>query len=228
MITLKYDGSVLTETLLDLNTGQRFTASYAANIPLVLGGTNTAWVGFTGATGGLASYQTVTAFSFARNTPPSVILVSPTNGAVFAAPANITLVANPSDLDGNVRKVEFFQSAVKLGEATAAPWQLNWNQVGAGAYSLSTLATDDMGATNASAALHISVAAPSLSVALQANQIVISWLTSPASYVLEVTDHLTPPTTWNPAPEAPVIGPEQTTVTISIGAGSRFYRLRTP
>jgi len=228
LITLKYDGTILTETLLDLNTGQRFTGSYSANIPVVLGGTNSAWVGFTGATGGLASYQTVTAFSFARNVPPSIVLSSPTNGAVFSAPANITLVANPSDIDGVVRKVEFFQSAVKLGEATATPWQFTWNQVAAGAYTLSALATDDMGATNASSSIQINVAAPSLGVAVQGNQIVVSWATSPVSYVLEATDSLTQPTVWNPTTDVPVVGPQQTTVTISPGPGSRFYRLRTP
>jgi len=42
------------------------------------------------------------------NQAPSVTLVSPTNGAVFQVPANVTLAALASDPDGALIQVEFF------------------------------------------------------------------------------------------------------------------------
>jgi len=70
------------------------------------------------------------------------------------------------------------------------------------------------------------VTAPALRVAHAGNQIVLSWLTSPVDYVLEVTDSLSPLALWNPAPEMPVVTPEQTSVTITNSPGQKFYRLR--
>ena len=70
------------------------------------------------------------------------------------------------------------------------------------------------------------VTAPALRVAHAGNQIVLSWLTSPVDYVLEVTDSLSPLALWNPAPEMPVVTPEQTSVRITNSPGKKFYRLR--
>ena len=63
-------------------------------------------------------------------------ITSPATGAIFVAPANITINANASDSDGTVSKVEFFNGATKLGESLAAPYSLAWNNVSAGNYSL--------------------------------------------------------------------------------------------
>src|SRR5262249_52821150 len=49
-ITLTYDGTNLTDRIEDILTHQVFTASFAVNIPQVIG-SDTAYVGFTGATG---------------------------------------------------------------------------------------------------------------------------------------------------------------------------------
>jgi hypothetical protein len=109
-----------------------------------------------------------------------------------------------------------------------APYQLTWFNVPAGFYSLTAKATDDSGATTTSSAAAIQVTAPSLSASYSAGQIVISWATAAGSYTLDMTDSLTPPVTWSPAPETPVINPQQTTVTITAGTGNKFYRLRSP
>jgi hypothetical protein len=55
------------------------------------------------------------------NTPPTVRITSPVNGATFTAPATITINADARDSDGSVAKVEFFQGNTKLGEDTTAP-----------------------------------------------------------------------------------------------------------
>jgi len=74
------------------------------------------------------------------NNPPSVTWLSPTNDSVFLAPTNITLEADAFDSDGSVTRVEFFNEATKLGEATTAPYRFTWTNVLAGTYSLSARA----------------------------------------------------------------------------------------
>ncbi|MCB2377285.1 Ig-like domain-containing protein [Hymenobacter sp. BT635] len=91
------------------------------------------------------------------NTPPTVSLTSPTNGASFTAPATINITANAADANGTVSKVEFFQGATKLGEDLTAPYSFSWNGVATGTYSLTVKATDNAGATTTSGAVSVSV-----------------------------------------------------------------------
>ena len=70
LVTLVYDGSLLTETLKDQTTADTFTKSYAANIASAVGG-STAFVGFTGGTGGAFSTQTISNFTFGAVPEPA-------------------------------------------------------------------------------------------------------------------------------------------------------------
>jgi hypothetical protein len=74
---ISYDGSHLTETLTDLVNGAVYTTSEAINIASVLGA-NTAYVGFSAATGGGASTQTVSNFAFEAGPPVVTIAASAT------------------------------------------------------------------------------------------------------------------------------------------------------
>ena len=65
---ISYNGTVLTETLTDLLNGATYTASETIDIASVLG-SNTAYVGFSAATGGAASTQVVSNFSFSNGGP---------------------------------------------------------------------------------------------------------------------------------------------------------------
>jgi len=105
-----------------------------------------------------------------NNAPPTVELTSPTSGAQFTAPATIALAAIASDSDGSVAKVEFFAGATKVGTATAAPFTSSWNNVAAGSYTLTAVATDNVGATGTSAAAVVSVSAPVPTATLSAPQ----------------------------------------------------------
>ncbi len=227
LVTLNYKGSTLTEDLTDMITGQSYHTNYATSLPSAAGG-SPAYIGFTGATGGVASRQTITSFIFAFNNPPQITLIAPVDGAVFTAPTNVVLSASASDPDGSISKVEFFQGATKLGETNNAPYQITWNNVPAGSYSLTAKATDDSGATTVTSAAAIRVNAPDLKASYSAGQITVSWATAAGSYTLEITDSLSPPITWTPAPETPVVNGQQTTVTISAGPGNKYYRLRSP
>jgi len=63
---LVYDGTTLTLTITDQVTTASFTTSTAINIPATVGG-NTAYVGFTGGTGGYTATQTIRSWTYAVN-----------------------------------------------------------------------------------------------------------------------------------------------------------------
>ncbi|MBA2479267.1 MAG: carbohydrate-binding protein [Planctomycetes bacterium] len=108
------------------------------------------------------------------NQPPTVALTSPAVNASFTAPATITLTASAADSDGSVAKVEFFQGSTLLATDTASPYSFSWNNVGAGAYSLTARATDNLGLARTSTVV-------SITVTTAANQAPTVTLTSPAT-----------------------------------------------
>ncbi|NQU23246.1 MAG: hypothetical protein HQ567_18355, partial [Candidatus Nealsonbacteria bacterium] len=64
-VTLVYDGIDLTLGLAEQGTSNAMQASIpGVDIPALVGGESTAWVGFTGGTGGVVAYQTIRDFSF--------------------------------------------------------------------------------------------------------------------------------------------------------------------
>jgi len=79
------------------------------------------------------------------NLPPMVTVVQPTNGSVFVAPAIVTIIANPSDPDGSISRVEFFEGDDFIGQQTNAPYSLT-TTLPAGNYQFRVLAVDDLGA----------------------------------------------------------------------------------
>jgi len=96
----------------------------------------------------------------AANILPSVNLTSPANNASFPVNSNITINANASDTDGSVAKVEFFSGTTKLGEDLTSPYSFVWASVGAGNYTISAKAIDNVGAITTSAARSLSVVIP--------------------------------------------------------------------
>ncbi|MGA3223159.1 MAG: chitobiase/beta-hexosaminidase C-terminal domain-containing protein [Acidobacteriaceae bacterium] len=65
---LTYNGTTLTLNLTDTVTGKTFTYSSAINIPSTVGA-STAYVGFTGGTGGLTAIQNIKSWTFSSGTP---------------------------------------------------------------------------------------------------------------------------------------------------------------
>jgi len=225
LVVLTYDGSVLAEHLADLNTGQTYDTNYVVDLAAAVGGANTAYVGFTGASGSTVAVQTIDSFTFGPYAPPSVALLNPQDGAVFSAPTNLAITASASELGGGISKVEFFQGDFKLGESALAPYTFLWTNVPAGGYALTAVATDYQGLKQVSGSVGIVVTPPALSVSYLGGQMIVSWA-GPVDYLLETTDSLAPPVVWATAKEPHVTGPQQTTVTVSAGSGARFYRLR--
>jgi hypothetical protein len=98
------------------------------------------------------------------NQPPTVSMLTPTNGAAFAPPTDIVLEATAADNDGMIVKVEFFANGVRLGEDTTSPYGIVWTNVPSGAYALTARATDDGGVTTTSASVSI-IAAREITIA---------------------------------------------------------------
>jgi hypothetical protein len=101
------------------------------------------------------------------NGPPSIVLASPANNSTFFTPASIGLVANASDTDGSIVKVEFFEGATKLGESTGPSYNFSWNGAVARDYTLTARATDNLGAITTSAPVNVAVRPPPLTALLE-------------------------------------------------------------
>jgi len=96
------------------------------------------------------------------NAPPSVAINSPTNGATFAAPWTGTIQAAASDSDGTVAKVDFFANAAPVGTVnnpTATP-SFTVTNLAEGSYTLTAVATDNLGLTNTPVSVGITVVTP--------------------------------------------------------------------
>jgi Chitobiase/beta-hexosaminidase C-terminal domain/Legume lectin domain len=88
-----YDGANLTLNLLDLVTNDKFTMTQAINIPQVVAG-NTAYVGFTGGSGGLSSSQKLLTWTYATQALPPTF--APPAGP-YNAVQNVTLKSGTGD-----------------------------------------------------------------------------------------------------------------------------------
>ena len=75
---ITYNGTNLTLVLTDTVTGKTYTNSWVINIPTTVGA-NTAYVGFTGGTGGATSTQTIKSWTFV-STPPTTTVVNFSSG----------------------------------------------------------------------------------------------------------------------------------------------------
>ncbi|MDD5140470.1 MAG: Ig-like domain-containing protein [Verrucomicrobiales bacterium] len=104
----------------------------------------------------------------APNSPPSVTITNPASGTVLAAPANVTIQASATD-DGTVTNVQFLVGSTVLTNKAAAPFFAVTNNLAAGNYTLSAIASDNLGA-KATNAVNISVVTP-LALVISAPQL---------------------------------------------------------
>jgi plastocyanin len=96
------------------------------------------------------------------NSPPTVAIISPTNGSVFAAPWAGTIQATNSDISGTVSEVAFFAGSALLGTVTNPPSNVRFPvpSLAAGSYLLKAVAVDNHEATNSSVLVRVNVIAP--------------------------------------------------------------------
>lgn len=86
---------------------------------------------------------------------PIVSIVSPKNGANYIYPSYITILANASDQDGYITRVEFYASHISNNSGsvgfilndTSYPYGATFNPGGIGKYTLTAKAFDNLGAS---------------------------------------------------------------------------------
>jgi hypothetical protein len=96
------------------------------------------------------------------NTIPVTEITYPSNGNLFLTPANITIEASATDVDGTIQQVEFYEGANLLGVDNISPYTWDWNNVPEGNYVLTTKAFDNSNAVFTSAPVKITVKTNSL------------------------------------------------------------------
>ncbi|HEY6166947.1 MAG TPA: Ig-like domain-containing protein [Verrucomicrobiae bacterium] len=157
---------------------------------------------------------------------PGAVITSPANGAIFVPFTNLTIQASASDADGSVSKVEFFQGASKLGEATNNPYSLIWSNVPAGAYSLTAKATDDEGATFTSLPANVSIVSVAFSNLVFAGDGAGFSLDTQSnrSYSVQFTDSFNP-ANWQPLTNFTGTGNVMSVMDPNAPVSKRFYRV---
>ena len=91
------------------------------------------------------------------NISPQITMRSPLEGDIFDPGDTIVLSADTTDSDGTVVQVEFFAGDVSLGLDLEFPYELSWENVSEGVYTITAVATDNQGATGRSTAIEITV-----------------------------------------------------------------------
>jgi predicted phage tail protein len=93
--------------------------------------------------------------------------------------------ADASDSDGTISRVDFNANGTLLASDNLAPFEISWENVPAGSYSLTAIATDNFGASSTSAAVNIVVtnSAPLVAITSPASG---SSFASPASIAITI------------------------------------------
>jgi uncharacterized repeat protein (TIGR03806 family) len=91
------------------------------------------------------------------NPPPAVVLTVPTNGSLFTASASLTVSADAADQYNSIASVSFFTNGAFLSAITNVPYTVTVSGLTAGSYTITALASNTAGITNASAPVSIVV-----------------------------------------------------------------------
>lgn len=144
-----------------LDLGTDTTAPYSiqwSNLPAGTWGINATAHLPNGSTQGALQ---ITISVFAQNSPPSITLTSPSDGASYTEPATVLLKATASDADGTISKVEFLVDGGLLATDLAPPYELQWAGVKANdprlPYRIRAVAYDNQGASTSTPTHSISV-----------------------------------------------------------------------
>jgi plastocyanin len=130
----------------------------------------------------------------AANPTPTVSITNPVNGAAFIAPANVTISASASVSNGTVTNVALFTGATLLGSAQSPPFTITAQNLGAGSYALTAVATA-AGVSATSAVVNITVVSPVLisnsAPTVANNQFTFSYTANPGlTYVVQNSSDL--------------------------------------
>jgi hypothetical protein len=147
-VTLDYDGTTLTQTVVDQVTGATFTHAYTIDIPGTIGASK-ARVGFTGATGGAKSVQDI--LDWAYTTAPH----SDSHVGTVANQAISAMAVGQSAVEGTATGssiVATFSDPNALASASDFTATIDWGD--GSATDVATVASDGNGGFNVTAPAH--------------------------------------------------------------------------
>jgi hypothetical protein len=101
-------------------------------------------------------------FLFVHNLPPTISLRTASDAQTFRAPATITVLADATDSDGTIDKVEFYVDGGLAAVVAADPYQFVLEAPSARSVVVTAIAYDDDGETAVSAPLILVVEEPNL------------------------------------------------------------------
>jgi RHS repeat-associated protein len=141
------------------------TAPYSYSYSTSVAGTYVISAVATDNTGATATSSSATVtVSAAANTPPTVSLTAPANGASQPAGGVFNIAASASDPGGSVASVKFLANGVLIGSDTTSPYTFAYTPSAPGSVALTAIATDNVGASTTSTARNVTVtAAPTVS-----------------------------------------------------------------
>ncbi len=129
--------------------------------------------------------STAVTVTVGTNQVPTVSITAPATNTVATAPATFTITSTAADADGSISKVEFYNGATLLATITAAPYTYTWSAVGAGTYTVTAKAYDNLNAVTTSAPVTlISNTLPTVAITAPATN---TTLAAPATFALSAT-----------------------------------------
>jgi ribonuclease HI len=133
-VHMTYDGSTLTMTITDQLANATFTQAWPIDIAQVIG-SDSAYVGFTGGTGGLSASQKILTWTFVSEAPP----VTPTpviapNGGAYTSPQSVTI------RDGNASATIYYTLDGSTPTTSSAVYNNTPLSIGTGVTTLSAIA----------------------------------------------------------------------------------------
>jgi plastocyanin len=170
-------------------------------------------------------------FVAASSLPPTIAITNPAPGAVFSEPANVTIQATASDPNngGSVTNVQFLTGSTILTNEAAAPYAATAENLAAGSYTFSAVATDNAG-LSATNAVTVSVVTPvplALSAAAQSSPTSFQFNYSAnvgLSYVVQLSTNLAS-ANWTAISTNLAAGNPVTFVDSNATANPGFYRV---
>jgi len=158
------------------------------------------------------TFQVITGFQAVAITIPNVVV-----------PDHFTWTVQflgISQTKTNDRAGLLFYDPPTIGQSFDDFWELLPNE------GWSPLARPDVKNNFGARIVAVAAAAPRLTIAKSGNNVVISWPSNVTGTLESNTDLNT--TTWTPVAQTPVVNGANFQVTLPIGAGNRFIRLKTP
>jgi Bacterial Ig domain/Secretion system C-terminal sorting domain len=93
------------------------------------------------------------------NIAPSLSIISPLTGDLYIFPAEVSIVAEATDTDGNIAFVDFYIDGELFNTLYASPFEINWPS-SPGVYLISVIATDNLGLSSPLEIVEIEIADP--------------------------------------------------------------------